>query len=47
MANVTKRLVRQMSLSNGEPVTGIDAVLEAIKRYLEQEASNDQQQERG
>lgn len=29
-----------MSTSNSQPVTGIDAVLEAIKRYLEQEANN-------
>lgn len=29
-----------MNSSNGQPVTGIDAVLEAIKRYLEQEANN-------
>lgn len=40
MANVTKRPIRQMSTSNGQPVTGIDAVLEAIKSYLEQEANN-------
>lgn len=40
MANVAKRPIRQMSPSNNQPVTGIDAVLEAIKRYLEQEANN-------
>lgn len=40
MANVTKRPIRQMSASNRQSVTGIDAVLEAIKRYLEQGANN-------
>lgn len=32
-----------MSPSNNQPVTGIDAVWEAIKRYLEQEANNGKQ----